>query len=791
MNRQELAGQVSAELAGICQGLSEAERLIAGHRLSRHGAKRTLEQIGKELGVTRERIRQIETRLVKKLAHAVGASVQDIGAQLKEELEPVIEQNEFDARVSRLFAFPDGLPEAIANAMLREELKYRCVHKICLDEAAQSVCKKLAQAVADNEDDVGLAKLADLYLFLPDVKWHSYVPKLITACAFHTLDDMWVSTKKITKKARVKESLRAIGKPATRQQISAKLKELFGLNISRLDPHFANTPSIVRTDQFCWGLSEWTEQEYKGISEAIEHRIIEGGGRTSLQGLLEELPRKFKVKQGSVRAYVDTPRFVLENGEVSLRKHFFPSLRPLDEVADGRDESGAPYWVFKAHNELLRGSGLINVPPEIADQLGCAPNSSVRVKILDPKRCRDLSVNWTLASIGRVTLGYLSDPIRKLKASHGQRVRLIMCSKDAVAFQLDHGGGENKTNEPEQHSALANRPRLLTAGCLFSGMGGFATGLKNAGFKILWASDNDDYACEVFRHRFPETRVLQNDISDLTVAESKLDPVDVLIAGFPCQSFSQAGSRTGFGDNRGGAFSEIPRLLKEFDEQERPRFVVLENVAHLLWGEDGAWFDRVQRELRGAGYWFRKETCWRANVKDFTDIPQDRERVFLVAASRAHFPRNPFIPPAAGHANTQKSLADIVDRSSKAEESEYLPPENQYAKMIMAEMSDAESDQNIFQLRRSYVREKRGGLCPTLTANMGTGGHNVPFIRDQWGIRRLSVEEVAYLQGFDTGEKIFPSIPQTEQYRLLGNAVCPKLANIVGIACAKILKDRG
>ena len=59
-----------------------------------------------------------------------------------------------------------------------------------------------------------------------------------------------------------------------------------------------------------------------------------------------------------------------------------------------------------------------------------------------------------------------------------------------------------------------------------------------------------------------------------------------------------------------------------------------------------SWFDTIQRSTRKAGYWFRRTTCWRANVKDYTGIPQDRERVFLVGASKAHFRHNPFRPLA-------------------------------------------------------------------------------------------------------------------------------------------------
>ena len=161
----------------------------------------------------------------------------------------------------------------------------------------------------------------------------------------------------------------------------------------------------------------------------------------------------------------------------------------------------------------------------------------------------------------------------------------------------------------------------------------------------------------------------------------------------------------------------------------------------------------------------------------------------MVAASMAHFPYNPFSPPqTVGETQkAQRKLDEFVDRTQPAHEDAYLAPENRYYKMILRTMQDGESQENLYQLRRSYVREKRLGLCPTLTANMGVGGHNVPFLRDSWGIRKLTVREVANLQGFDPNEVLFPVIPTSEQYRLLGNAVCVHLAHVAGQVFARIL----
>ena len=320
-------------------------------------------------------------------------------------------------------------------------------------------------------------------------------------------------------------------------------------------------------------------------------------------------------------------------------------------------------------------------------------------------------------------------------------------------------------------------------------MGGFASGLANVGFEISWASDNDDFACAAFRHRFPNVTLVEKDVRNLSVKADSLPAVDVLAAGFPCQSFSQAGERRGLEDPRGRLFFEIPRLLAEFDPGQRPPLIILENVPNILYGAGKAWFDSIRRAIRRAGYWFREDSCWTVNVKDATSLPQDRERLFMVAASRSHFTYNPFTPPSAvnGANGHRRSLDEFIDRTAPGASESYLHKDNRYYKMIDREMASGESKANIYQLRRSYVREKKRGLCPTLTANMGIGGHNVPFVRDSWGIRRLSVEEVARLQGFDAAGSLFPDMPTPEKYRLLGNAVCVHLAQLVGQVCADIL----
>src|SRR5664279_4193109 len=117
--------------------------------------------------------------------------------------------------------------------------------------------------------------------------------------------------------------------------------------------------------------------------------------------------------------------------------------------------------------------------------------------------------------------------------------------------------------------------KKLTVGALFSGIGGFCLAFEAAGFRTAWACDVDPYACSVYRSNFPTNRLIEKDVRKLSVKKDRLEPVDILHAGFPCQSFSQAGPRSGFDDERGKLFFEIIRLVKEF-KQDKPRVLVFE-----------------------------------------------------------------------------------------------------------------------------------------------------------------------------------------------------------------------
>ena len=107
-------------------------------------------------------------------------------------------------------------------------------------------------------------------------------------------------------------------------------------------------------------------------------------------------------------------------------------------------------------------------------------------------------------------------------------------------------------------------------------------------------------------------------------------------------------------------------------------------------------------------------------------------------------------------------------------------------------MKDVITNPNtVYQWRRVYIRENKNGLCPTLTANMGEGGHNVPIIRTSKGIRKLTPEECLGFQGFpiSRGYRYPQTIAQSKKYKQAGNSVTEPLIEKVAIEIIKILKE--
>src|SRR5699024_11189193 len=117
----------------------------------------------------------------------------------------------------------------------------------------------------------------------------------------------------------------------------------------------------------------------------------------------------------------------------------------------------------------------------------------------------------------------------------------------------------------------------------------------------------------------------------------------------------------------------------------------------------------------------------------------------------------------------EKTLESVIDFNGMKDEKYYYTPEkNKFYDKLEEGMTKSHT---IYQWRRVYVRENKSSVCPTLTANMGTGGHNVPLIKSKTGIRKLTPKECFSLQGFPEEYKFPENMSNTRLYKQAGNSV--------------------
>lgn len=329
----------------------------------------------------------------------------------------------------------------------------------------------------------------------------------------------------------------------------------------------------------------------------------------------------------------------------------------------------------------------------------------------------------------------------------------------------------------------------LKAGALFAGIGGFCLGFEKHGIKTAWAIENESAAVTTYKNNINGANVLHDDsgpmsILDVGISKNNLCPVDILHAGFPCQSFSMAGERKGFDDPRGMLFYEIIRLINEFGDK-KPSVLVLENSPNLKNGDGGSWFLELTKQIKKAGYWFREANAFELNAFNYTHVPQNRNRLFMIAFSADEF-KNGRIDLNLETNESSKDLRQFIDfEGSIDDDSYYLDEDNKYYQMI-SESEKGSDPFCIYQLRKYLVRVKEPGVCPTLTANMGLGGHNVPFIFDRKGLRKLTEFECLKLQGFPDWYSFPEEVARAKRYQQVGNSVVPALIEKI----AKAVKEK-
>lgn len=314
---------------------------------------------------------------------------------------------------------------------------------------------------------------------------------------------------------------------------------------------------------------------------------------------------------------------------------------------------------------------------------------------------------------------------------------------------------------------MENSKCLRTAD-FFAGVGGIRLGFEKAGFKTVFSNDFDESCKITYDLNVKDSKMCLMDINQLRISD--MPDFDILLAGFPCQPFSIAGLMKGFNDKRGNLFFRIMDIIKA----KKPEIILLENVKNLKSHDNGRTFSVIKKSLEDEGYFIKSEIL---NAMEYGNVPQNRERIFIVGFldenkyHKFNFPEK---------IELKNSFKDFIEKNV----------DNKYyyeGKYLYEKLKDSViSEDSVYQWRRKYVRENKKNVVPTLTANMGTGGHNVPIIKDKKGIRKLTPKECFNMQGFPKEFKL-PDLTDSKLYKQAGNSVTVTLIERIAKNIKKVL----
>ena len=292
---------------------------------------------------------------------------------------------------------------------------------------------------------------------------------------------------------------------------------------------------------------------------------------------------------------------------------------------------------------------------------------------------------------------------------------------------------------------------------LFTGTGAFSYAFESTGLvDVVFANDMVPQSQTIYNSNFRHKLTL-GDLND--IENDKIPQHDILTGGFPCQPFSIAGNKKGFNDVRSNVFWKILEIIKE----KEPKIVILENVKNLQTHNNKNTFKIIKENLESLNYFIKYEIL---NTSKISGIPQNRERIYIICfKDKIIYNKFEF--------NFEKiknePIANFLEKT--IQDKYYYNNSIKIYDELIKSIDKNIKDNVVYQYRRYYVRENKNNLVPTLTANMGTGGHNVPIILDDKGIRKLTPRECFNFQGFPQKYILPDNISKAGLYKLAGNAV--------------------
>lgn len=299
---------------------------------------------------------------------------------------------------------------------------------------------------------------------------------------------------------------------------------------------------------------------------------------------------------------------------------------------------------------------------------------------------------------------------------------------------------------------------------LFAGIGGIRLGFEQAFGSIdcVFTSEIDKYAVTTYKANFRDANIF-GDIKQID--ENDVPDHDILLAGFPCQPFSQAGLKKGFTDTRGTLFFDIERILLA----KHPKAFLLENVKQLKGHDKSRTFQTIIDHLNNAGYKVFYEIL---KARDF-GLPQNRERIYIVGfldhSINFEFPKPTNLPTRVGDI-----LDDVVDE--KYTISDKLWSGHKRRKELN-KLNGKGFGYSLFNKDSAYTN--------TISARYYKDGSEILIEQENKNPRKLTPREAARLQGFPE-DYIIP-VSDAQAYKQFGNSVCVPVVKAIATQMEKAL----
>lgn len=317
-------------------------------------------------------------------------------------------------------------------------------------------------------------------------------------------------------------------------------------------------------------------------------------------------------------------------------------------------------------------------------------------------------------------------------------------------------------------------------------------GIEAAGGQIIYANDVQADACSTLRKYFPDCDIVENDIAAIKTFPN----ADVVVGGYPCQSFSMAGNRNPSSDARSNLYKQFLRVISEV----RPPYFLAENVSGLKQLKSGSFLEEQVNAYETEGY---KVTYQLLNARDF-GVPQSRKRLFIAGVRKDL--KQEFVFPDVTHGSIRDNLGallpfmshgDVINGMPLWPEGEFYErlhdPEGQFSWYYMSRNRKAKWDAPSYTIVANWRHITLHPASPTMKltwSDLDNGWKQRWDFTDEYDHmeqekerptlefpRRLSWRECSLIQTFT--DDFEPVGDVSSKFTQIGNAVPPLLAEVI------------